>query len=119
MLKSIETNVRDLYHMDVKFLKPKYDRHSLAFDKEKIMYKVDIIYANHIGLASFFFFRKKSLIKSSSVHVYINIYKLCRPKYTKRLRQYNRLRCLAVQQIPDDYTDNINPLVQIYIPNSS
>lgn len=47
--------------MDVKFLKPKYDRHSLAFDKEKIMYKVDIIYANHIGLASFFFFLEKKV----------------------------------------------------------
>lgn len=70
--------------MDVKFLKPKYDRHSLAFDKEKIMYKVDIIYANHIGLASFFFFRKKSLIKSSSVHVYINIYKNCADPNTPR-----------------------------------
>lgn len=106
--------------MDVKFLKPKYDRHSLAFNKEKIMYQVHIICKPYRTCIIFFFFRKKSLIKSSSVHVYINIYKMCRPKYTKRLRQYNRfLRCLAVQQIPDDYTDNINPLVQIYIPNSS
>lgn len=72
--------------MDVKFLKLKYDRYLLVFDKEKIMYKVDIIYVNYIGFVLFFFFRKKSLIKSFSVYVYINIYKLCRFKYIKRLR---------------------------------
>lgn len=26
---------------------------------------------------------------------------------------------MTVQQLLDDYTDNINPLVRIYIPNSS
>lgn len=86
MFKLIEINVRDLYYMDVKFLKLKYDRYLLVFDKEKIMYKVDIIYVNYIGFVLFFFFRKKSLIKSFSVYVYINIYKLCRFKYIKRLR---------------------------------
>lgn len=38
---------------------------------------MDIIYVNYIGFVLFFFFRKKSLIKSFSVYVYINIYKNC------------------------------------------